>query len=103
MLLVFAYAQNEKQLIYNGFHRALNLHLDGLANILPNGLLQMTNFSIHKTAHAYYPYPMTFRPNQTFSTTFVFVMYSQVTDHSGHGIVFVISQSMSFQGALSSK
>ena len=54
MLLVLTFAQNEKEFIYNGFHGAFNLHLDGLANILPRGLPQMTNLSIHKTAHAFY-------------------------------------------------
>ena len=76
MLLVLAFAQNERQFIYNGFHGAINRHLDGPANIHLNGLLQMTNFSVHKTARAFYPYPMIFKPNQTFSTNFVFVIYA---------------------------
>ena len=103
LLLVLTIAQNERQFVYNGFHGAINLHLDGLANIHPNGLLQMTNVSKEKTAHAFFPYPMTFKPNTSFSTTFVFAIYPEVANHSGFGIVFVISPTMSFQGALPSE
>ena len=37
-----AFAQNENQFIYNGFHPA-KLHLDGTAQLLSNSLLQLTN------------------------------------------------------------
>ncbi|KMT07384.1 hypothetical protein BVRB_6g150100 [Beta vulgaris subsp. vulgaris] len=100
-LVVHAFAQNETQFIYNGFQGSINkLHVDGVATILPNGLLQMTNYSQRITAHAFYPYPVNFRPKHlSFSTTFVFAMYPQVPHYSGHGIVFVISPSTNFTTA----
>uniref|UniRef100_A0A803LX38 non-specific serine/threonine protein kinase n=2 Tax=Chenopodium quinoa TaxID=63459 RepID=A0A803LX38_CHEQI len=97
-------AQDETQFTYNGFRGSINkLHVDGLATILPNGLLQMTNYSMRNTSHAFYPHPVIFKPKHlSFSTTFAFAMYPQVPNHSGHGIVFVISPSTNFKHALSS-
>ncbi|XP_021763285.1 L-type lectin-domain containing receptor kinase IV.2-like [Chenopodium quinoa] len=104
ILAVHTLAQNETHFIYNGFQGSINkLHVDGIATVLPNGLLQMTNYSIHKTSHAFYPHPVTFRPNRiSFSTTFVFAMTPQVPNHSGHGIVFVISPTTNFNDTLPS-
>ncbi|KAL7247405.1 hypothetical protein ACSBR2_002341 [Camellia fascicularis] len=99
-------AQDENQFIYNGF-RGANLHLDGLAQIHPNGLLQLTNNSVRRqTGHAFYPLPIKFNDssfglpqNHSFSTNFVFVMVPQYPDVSGHGIAFTISPSTNFSGA----
>lgn len=103
MLLDLCFARDHREFIYNGFHEPINLHLDGVASVYPNGLLQLTNLSVHKTAHAFYPHPMIFKPNSSsFSTTFVCSMVPEVPDHSGHGIVFVISPSMNFQNTLPS-
>ncbi|GFZ13265.1 concanavalin A-like lectin protein kinase family protein [Actinidia rufa] len=46
-----ALARDESQFIYNGFHGANNLHLDGFAKIFPNGLLQLTNQFIYNGFH----------------------------------------------------
>ncbi|XP_057536068.1 L-type lectin-domain containing receptor kinase IV.1-like [Amaranthus tricolor] len=101
LLIVPALAHNEAEFIYNGFQGSMNkLHLYGMAKILPNGLLQMTNGSVSKTSYAFYPHPITFKPKHlSFSTTFVFAMVPQVPLHSGHGLVFVISPSTNFQHA----
>ncbi|KAL7247409.1 hypothetical protein ACSBR2_002345 [Camellia fascicularis] len=94
-------AQDENQFIYNGFQGA-NLHLDGLAQIHPNGLLQLTNTSEKQTGHAFYQLPIKFNDSlpQTlsFSTNFVFIMVPENTAN-GHGIAFTISPSTNFTGA----
>uniref|UniRef100_A0A803LX33 non-specific serine/threonine protein kinase n=1 Tax=Chenopodium quinoa TaxID=63459 RepID=A0A803LX33_CHEQI len=101
LLALHASAQNETQFIFNGFKGSINkVHVDGLATILPNGLLQMTNYTAHNLSHAFYPHPVIFKPNHTsFSTTFVFAMYPRVVNHSGHGIAFVISPTTDFRHA----
>ncbi|KAL7264393.1 hypothetical protein ACSBR1_002362 [Camellia fascicularis] len=94
-------AQDENQFIYNGFQGA-NLHLDGLAQIHPNGLLQLTNTSEKQSGHAFYQLPIKFNHSlpQTlsFSTNFVFIMVPENTAN-GHGIAFTISPSTNFTGA----
>ncbi|KAI8016507.1 L-type lectin-domain containing receptor kinase I.8 [Camellia lanceoleosa] len=94
-------AQDENQFIYNGFQGA-NLHLDGLAQIHPNGLLQLTNTSEKQSGHAFYQLPIKFNDSlpQTlsFSTNFVFIMVPENTAN-GHGIAFSISPSTNFTGA----
>ncbi|GMP49228.1 hypothetical protein CsSME_00016277 [Camellia sinensis var. sinensis] len=94
-------AQDENQFIYNGFQGA-NLHLDGLAQIYPNGLLQLTNTSEKQSGHAFYQLPIKFNDSlpQTlsFSTNFVFIMVPENTAN-GHGIAFTISPSTNFTGA----
>ena len=80
LLIVSVLAQNKTEFTYNGFQGSINkLHLDGIANILPNGLLQMTDCSIDKTSYACYLHPISFKPNQlSFSTTFVFAMIPRI-------------------------
>ncbi|XP_021715393.1 L-type lectin-domain containing receptor kinase IV.2-like [Chenopodium quinoa] len=104
ILVVHAIAQDETQFTYNGFQGATNkLHVDGIATILPNGLLQLTNYSSYNTSHAFYPRPVIFKPNHiSFSTTFIFAIYPIAPNQSSHGIVFVISPTTHFQQALPS-
>ncbi|CAL5388690.1 unnamed protein product [Camellia sinensis] len=94
-------AQDENQFIYNGFQGA-NVHVDGLAQIHPNGLLQLTNTSEKQSGHAFYQLPIKFNDSlpQTlsFSTNFVFIMVPENTAN-GHGIAFTISPSTNFTGA----
>lgn len=97
--VVFVGAQDENQFIYNGFQGA-RLHLDGLAEVYPDGLLQMTNTSKQQSGHAFHPQPFKFRATSSFSTAFVFAMNPDVPNHGGHGIAFVISPSMNFQEAV---
>ncbi|XP_021715394.1 L-type lectin-domain containing receptor kinase IV.1-like [Chenopodium quinoa] len=101
-LAVQIFAQDETQFIYNGFQGSLNkLQVDGIATILPNGLLRMSNHTPASLSHAFYPHPVIFKPNHlSFSTTFVFAMFPQVQNISGHGIVFVISPTTNFQHTL---
>ncbi|XP_048325071.2 L-type lectin-domain containing receptor kinase SIT1-like [Ziziphus jujuba] len=105
----FSLAQDENQFIYNGFHGA-NLHLDGIAKIHPNGLLQLTNISKQQIGHAFYKIPISFNksssssiPFPSFSTNFVFAMVPELPDISGHGIAFTISPSMSFEHAVATQ
>ncbi|KAL8141027.1 LOW QUALITY PROTEIN: hypothetical protein V2J09_007048 [Rumex salicifolius] len=90
--LLLGSAQAATNLIYNGFNES-NLHLDGLAYIHPNGLLQLTNSSILQTGHAFYPFPLNLSSSPQISTTFVFAIRPHPS-HGGHGMAFVIASSM---------
>jgi hypothetical protein len=63
---------------YNGFAGS-TLTLDGVAAVTPNGLLMLTNGTIHKKGHAFHPSPVPFRGarSSSFSTTFVFAIFGQ--------------------------
>ncbi|KAK9727204.1 hypothetical protein RND81_05G265300 [Saponaria officinalis] len=95
-LLIVITAQENTQFIFNGFKGCINnLHVDGLAKIHKNGLLQLTDFTMLNTSHVFYKNPVAFGRNHlSFSTTFVFAMHPQITNHSGHGIAFFISRTM---------
>ncbi|KAL4323179.1 hypothetical protein GQ457_11G019540 [Hibiscus cannabinus] len=105
-----AYAENQNQFTYNGFNGA-SLHLDGVAKIHPNGLLQLTNTSYQQIGRAFFPMPITFNTsslsNHTgsllFSSTFVFAIVPEFPELGGHGITFIISPSMEFEGAVASQ
>ncbi|KAL9412836.1 hypothetical protein AB3S75_041486 [Citrus x aurantiifolia] len=96
-----ASAQDENQFIYHGFNES-KLHLEGFANIQPNGLLQMSNGSQLTKGHAFYPYPLNFKTSSpqslSFSTNFVFAMVPVNT--GGHGMAFLFSPSLDFSQAL---
>ncbi|KAK9123920.1 hypothetical protein Sjap_013522 [Stephania japonica] len=77
---------------YNGFIGS-NLQLDGLAEIKPDGLLQLTNLTNQQTGHAYHPFVINFKNSSSFSTTFVFAIVAEMTNRSGHGFAFTISPS----------
>ncbi|KAF5446879.1 hypothetical protein F2P56_032475 [Juglans regia] len=96
------FAQDESQFIYNGFSQA-NLYLDGIAEILPNGLLRLTNISNQKVGHAFYQLPINFSTisSHSFSTNFVFAMVPQQPELGGHGMAFAISPSKSLDGIAS--
>ncbi|XP_057508735.1 L-type lectin-domain containing receptor kinase SIT2-like [Actinidia eriantha] len=99
-----ASTEDENQFIYNGFHGAYNLHLDGVAKIFPNGLLQLTNMTRQQIGRAFYKLPIRFnKPSTTvsaqtlsFSTNFVFAIVPEIKNISVHGIAFAISRSMDF-------
>jgi hypothetical protein len=100
-----AFAQDENQFIYNGFHQA-KLQLDGTAVIHSNGLLQLTNLSYQQPGHAFYQFPLEFNTTSStltsslsFSTNFVFAIVPQVRNLGGHGIAFTISPSRDFTHA----
>ncbi|GFZ13263.1 concanavalin A-like lectin protein kinase family protein [Actinidia rufa] len=95
-----AIAQDENQFIYNGFDGS-GLHLDGIAEIHPNGLLQLTNTSKQEVGHAFYPVRLnTSSRNLSFSTYFVFAMVPKLPNLGGHGLAFTISPAMNFAQAL---
>lgn len=97
LFTVFASPEQQNQFIYHGFTEA-GLHLDGLANIHPNGLLQLTNTTKLQKGHAFYKSLLKLDTNVSFSTSFVFAIYRESDlPHSGHGIAFVISPSMDFR------
>ncbi|GLU11566.1 hypothetical protein SLE2022_283030 [Rubroshorea leprosula] len=108
-VISMAMAQDKNEFIFNGFSERSNLHLDGLATIRPDGLLQLTNTSKTEMGHAFHRYPLQFNrssnsaPSYSFSTCFVFAMVPESPNLSGHGIAFVISPSMDFSQALASQ
>jgi serine/threonine protein kinase len=90
----------DDQFIYNGFHEA-NLYLNGIAEIQPNGLLQLTTTSNRQIGHAFYQLPLKFNTTSSlsFSTNFVFAMVPQVPTFGGHGLAFTITPSLDFTHA----
>ncbi|KAJ0981861.1 hypothetical protein J5N97_010116 [Dioscorea zingiberensis] len=80
---------------YNGFN-GVNLTLDGLASITPNGLLSLTNDTIHGQGHAFYSVPQKFKKYPadnvlSFSTTFVFGIIPEDPTLGSAGFTFVLS------------
>ncbi|XP_043712712.1 L-type lectin-domain containing receptor kinase IV.2-like isoform X2 [Telopea speciosissima] len=108
-LLLGGYVASQQEdlgFTYNGFQGS-NMSLDGLAQITNNGLLKLANTSIQQMGHAFYPHPIHFTNSSngtalSFSTTFVFAMFSELTTVGGPGIMFVIAPSREFPGALPS-
>jgi hypothetical protein len=93
---------DQNNFIYNGFHDQANLGLDGIAEIHPNGLLQLTNLSRQEVGRAFYQFPVKFNTTNSslsFSTNFVFAMVPEVDNLGGHGIAFTISPSRDFSHA----
>uniref|UniRef100_A0A0E0MA41 non-specific serine/threonine protein kinase n=1 Tax=Oryza punctata TaxID=4537 RepID=A0A0E0MA41_ORYPU len=89
--------------LYNGFHNAADLSLDGSATVLRGGALQLTNDSNNIMGHAFFNSPVQMvRDNNadvvSFSTVFVFDI---VTNGSGggHGLAFVVAASKVLPGA----
>jgi hypothetical protein len=103
----------DDQFIYHGFHDA-NLHLDGIAEIHPNGLLQLTNISNQQVGYAFYPLPIKFNTSSSsssssftqsisFSTNFVFAIDPQYPGLGAHGIALPITPSLDFSHAVASQ
>ncbi|GMI81764.1 P2-type purinergic receptor 2, L-type lectin receptor kinase I.5 [Hibiscus trionum] len=106
-VISIANAQDPGLFVYNHGFRHANLQLDGSAIIRSNGLLQLTNTSTLQIGHAFYPSPMNFTPSSSstsarslsFSTNFVIAIVPGSKQASGHGIAFVIAESMDFSHA----
>ena len=98
-----ALAEDDSQFIYNGFTKA-ELQLFG-ASVHDNGLLQLTNTSLHYIGHAFCRFPIKFNTSSSqslsFSTNFVFAIVPGLGYSGGDGLAFVISPSMDFSGAVS--
>ncbi|CAH8325466.1 unnamed protein product [Eruca vesicaria subsp. sativa] len=94
--------QQETGFVYNGFRQA-DLYTDGVARILPDGLLQLTNASEFQMGHAFFKLPFDFKPSDTiaFYTHFVCALVPlQLGTSGGHGMAFVVSPSMDLSHAL---
>ncbi|KAL0917704.1 hypothetical protein M5K25_012785 [Dendrobium thyrsiflorum] len=94
--------------VFNGFLGA-NLNLNGAGEILPSGLLQLTN-NTHKqeVGHAFFPNPFLFLNSSlvepsSFSTSFVFAIVPQYSDLSSEGIAFAVSPSANLSAVLPSQ
>ncbi|KAH7665053.1 Non-specific serine/threonine protein kinase protein [Dioscorea alata] len=93
------------QFTYNGF-KGVNLSLDGLAGITSDGLLRLTNYTMHGMGHAFYSVPLRFKRSQvdnvaSFSTTFVFVISPEHPMLGSAGFTFVLSPSKDLTHSLS--
>ncbi|XP_002520523.2 L-type lectin-domain containing receptor kinase IV.2 [Ricinus communis] len=100
------FAQDRNQFIYHGFNES-NLNLNGIAKIHPNGLLELTNISYYQIGRAFFPFPLKFDKSSpknaeslSFSTSFVFAIDPEIPTLGGHGLVFTISPTVEFIGAL---
>jgi serine/threonine protein kinase len=103
-LLVSFVASEDTSFLFNGF-RSRNISLDGIAEITPNGLLRLTNYTKQQKGLAFYPNPVSFKKSSTgtassFSTTFVFAIYPIDPTISGNGIAFVVAPTRGLPGAL---
>ncbi|KAM0937975.1 putative protein kinase RLK-Pelle-L-LEC family [Dioscorea sansibarensis] len=96
LILKLAFSASD-QFTYNGF-KGVNLSLDGLAGITSDGLLRLTNYTMHGMGHAFYSVPLRFKRSQTdnvvsFSTTFVFAISPEHPMLGSAGFTFVLSPS----------
>ncbi|KAG8081406.1 hypothetical protein GUJ93_ZPchr0007g3204 [Zizania palustris] len=93
----------EQQFVFSGFS-GRNLSLDGAATVTPDGVLELSNRTVHIKGHAFYPTPWKFRnsPNgtvQSFSINFVFGMVPVYSDMCTDGMTFLISPTKDLSGA----
>ncbi|VVB04954.1 unnamed protein product [Arabis nemorensis] len=103
--LICLSSQQETRFVYNGFDQA-DLFVDGLAKILPGGLLQLTNTTELQTGHAFFKQPFDFGPPESLSfyTHFVCALVPpKLGADGGHGIAFVVSPSMNLSHAYSTQ
>ncbi|KAE8794492.1 L-type lectin-domain containing receptor kinase IV.1-like [Hordeum vulgare] len=105
---VTATSEEEGQFVYSGFSGSTDLTLDGTATVTPDGVLKLTNGTVHLKGHAFYPTPWQFSksPNgvvQSFSIIFVFGMVPVYSDQCTDGMTFFISPTKDFSGAQTSQ
>ncbi|XP_077217225.1 L-type lectin-domain containing receptor kinase S.4-like [Tasmannia lanceolata] len=97
------------EFFYSGFSDVgTNISLNGFAEILKNGILQLTNHTSRLIGHAFYPSPLQFKNMSdgnafSFSTAFAFAIVSEDLNIGGHGLVFTISPTKELKGALPSR
>lgn len=103
--LIYLSNQQETSFVYDNFLGQENLCLDGSATLLPNGLLQLTNASDHQMAHVFYKESIGISSSKpiSFSTHFVCALVPQPGVEGGHGMAFVVSPSMDFSHAESTR
>ncbi|XP_028783566.1 L-type lectin-domain containing receptor kinase IV.1-like [Neltuma alba] len=86
--------------IFNYGFQSANLTMDDVSEITSSGLLQLTNGTAQQRCHAFYPNPIVFTNNSSFSTTFVFAIRPVTSPASGgHGMAFAISPTKAFPRA----
>uniref|UniRef100_A0A0D9X0P6 non-specific serine/threonine protein kinase n=1 Tax=Leersia perrieri TaxID=77586 RepID=A0A0D9X0P6_9ORYZ len=100
--------------VHHGFAApAADLAMDGVASVMPSGLLVLTNATYQAKGHAFHPSPLRFVLNtssssatangatvRSFSTSFVFAIVSDdPKGRSCHGLAFVVSPAKSFPTA----
>ena len=97
--LICISSQPETRFIYNGLHQA-DLYTDGVAKVLPEGQLQLTNGSGQSMGHAFFkkPFEFTSAESLSFSTHFVCALVPK-PGSGGHGIAFVLSASIDLSHA----
>ncbi|WZZ70392.1 hypothetical protein YC2023_081762 [Brassica napus] len=86
-------SQQETRFIYNGFDQA-DLFTDGLAKILPGGILQLTNTTERQVGHAFFKQSFDFAPSEFFTHFVCALVPPKLGADGGHGIAFVVSPSM---------
>lgn len=91
--------------IFNGFKgfKSDNITVNGVADITPSGILQLTNTS-SRLGHGFYTNPIRFKNPVTktplsFSTSFVFAILPEIRKFGGHGMAFAISPTKELIGA----
>ncbi|KAI3919885.1 hypothetical protein MKW98_001141 [Papaver atlanticum] len=73
------------------------MSLSGASRVTSNGILELTNDTCKILGHAFYPHPLPFKENSTYSsvftfaTTFIFSVIPKYPGLGGHGLAFVIS------------
>lgn len=99
-----------QELYFNGFkHAGNNITLNGIAKILGNGVLQLTNDTPRLLGHAFYPPPIRVKSSKnarkafSFSTNFAFAIKPQFKTLGGHGFAFTLAPSKDLPGALPSQ
>ncbi|KAL1197279.1 L-type lectin-domain containing receptor kinase I.3 [Cardamine amara subsp. amara] len=94
--LIFLSSQQKTRFVYNdGFDQA-DLYVDGIARILPDGLLQLTYATKLQMGHAFFKQPFDYGPSSllSFYTHFVCALVpTKLGADGGHGIAFVVSPS----------
>lgn len=100
LLLIHLSSQQETSFIFNGFRQG-DLHVAGVAQILPGGLLQLTNTSEQKMGQAFFKQPLEFNSSESlsFSTHFACAMVRKPGVTGGNGIAFFLSPTMNLSEA----
>ncbi|KAJ1686503.1 hypothetical protein LUZ63_017893 [Rhynchospora breviuscula] len=108
---LFTTSQQE-EFIYSGFTSDgpsdVPLKLNGVSQIINDGILRLTNETSRQIGRAFYPMPLQFRSSDTgtafsFSTAFAFAIVPEFKKLGGHGLAFTIAPSMEPNGALPSQ
>ncbi|XP_019093107.1 PREDICTED: L-type lectin-domain containing receptor kinase I.9-like isoform X2 [Camelina sativa] len=103
--LISLSTQQETRFVYESFLGQENLYIDKSATVLPSGILRLTNASQHQMGHSFHKKPLEFSSSGplSFSTHFVCALVPKPPVEGGHGIAFVLSPSMDFTHAESTR